>query len=89
MSHGLHPSAAALRTHERACERGEAGYMDPDSGLFVMASLHLANQGVCCGNGCRHCPWPQEAQARAGRPGLPCYAYPGGVEGVLRAAKAR
>ncbi|MSW66941.1 MAG: hypothetical protein F2820_06725 [Actinobacteria bacterium] len=43
--------------HGAAVERGEAGYLDPTTGLFVMtASAHLA-RGKCCANNCRHCPY--------------------------------
>jgi len=67
-------SASTLRTHEAASARGEAGYMDPDSGLFVLTSHYLRARGECCGQGCRHCPWNPEAQANAGRdPDAPCY----------------
>jgi hypothetical protein len=43
--------------------------MDPQSGKFVLTSFYLASRGRCCGNGCRHCPWPADVQERAGRPG--------------------
>jgi len=60
------PTARALAAHDAACRAGQAGYMDPVSGLFVMTSVHLAKR-PCCGNGCRHCPWPDADQAGAGR----------------------
>ncbi len=56
------------RAHDAALARGEAGYRDPGTGLFVLTSAYLAQRGHCCGNGCRHCPYPPEEQARAGRP---------------------
>lgn len=37
--------------------RGEAGYLDPDTGFFVMTAATHARRGFCCGNGCRHCPY--------------------------------
>ena len=43
--------------HDAAVERGEAGYLDPDTGLFVMTSAYLLDRGYCCDNGCRHCPY--------------------------------
>ena len=52
----------------RAEARGEAGYIDPRSGLFVLTGAWLAARGSCCGKGCRHCPYPPEEQRRAGRP---------------------
>ena len=68
------PSERALEAHSQACSRGEDGYMDPDTGRFVMTSRYLRRRGECCGNGCRHCPWPAEVQAQAGRgEGLPAW----------------
>ena len=43
--------------HDAAVARGEPGYLDPVSGLFVMTSAALAARGYCCENGCRHCPY--------------------------------
>ena len=60
-------SPAAQAAHDAAVAQKRQGYMDPVSGLFVMTSLGLAARGVCCGNGCRHCPWPADEQRRAGR----------------------
>lgn len=57
------------RIHEAACRRGDTGYIDPDSGLMVLTAHYLSRRGYCCGTGCRHCPFPPEEQARAGRPG--------------------
>lgn len=59
------------RIHEAACARRDAGYIDPQSGLFVLTSWYLAERGFCCGTGCRHCPYPPEEQERAGRPPRP------------------
>ncbi|HUQ39956.1 MAG TPA: DUF5522 domain-containing protein [Acidimicrobiales bacterium] len=43
--------------HDAAVERGEPGYTDPYTGLFVFtAAYHLA-RGECCDSGCRHCPF--------------------------------
>ncbi|MCB9763050.1 MAG: hypothetical protein H6739_24835 [Alphaproteobacteria bacterium] len=55
--------------HDRASSRGEAFYRCPRTGLWVMTAHKLAARGHCCGNGCRHCPYPPEEQRRAGRPG--------------------
>lgn len=76
MASSTSPSERALAAHRAACERGEGGYMDPDTGLFVMTSVYLRAQGECCGSGCRHCPWPPEEQRAAGRPPGPAYPYP-------------
>lgn len=47
--------------HDRAVAAGKAGYLDPESGLFVLTATYLAERGHCCGSGCRHCPYPPEA----------------------------
>jgi hypothetical protein len=45
------------RAHREAEERGDPGYTDPKTGLFVFtADYHLA-RGTCCDSGCRHCPY--------------------------------
>lgn len=62
-------SEAQREAHDLAVRSGEQGYMDPDTGLFVMTDAYLLDVGVCCGSGCRHCPFPPEEQRRAGRPG--------------------
>jgi len=46
-----------LAAHEDAMAAGEAGYLDPTSGLFVLTASYLADRGWCCGEGCRHCPY--------------------------------
>jgi hypothetical protein len=43
--------------HAAAVARGDSGYTDPASGLFVLTAGFLANRGTCCDNGCRHCPY--------------------------------
>jgi hypothetical protein len=43
--------------HAAAIAAGEPGYLDPESGLFVLTSAYLASRGECCGSGCRHCPY--------------------------------
>ncbi|MEZ4318255.1 MAG: DUF5522 domain-containing protein [Myxococcota bacterium] len=57
-----------LRAHDAAEAQGRAGYLDPDTGLFVMTAGHLRARGHCCGSGCRHCPYPPDVQDAAGRP---------------------
>lgn len=44
--------------HLAAVRAGEPGYLDPDTGLFVLTAISLAARGRCCGEGCRHCPYP-------------------------------
>ncbi|GAC1388520.1 MAG: hypothetical protein NVSMB4_14720 [Acidimicrobiales bacterium] len=48
---------AILAAHGRAVDRGEAGYLDPATGLFVLTAATLRARGTCCGQGCRHCPF--------------------------------
>ncbi|MCB1016816.1 MAG: hypothetical protein KDB10_17140 [Acidimicrobiales bacterium] len=57
------PPASALPPHVEAAHlaavrAGEPGYLDPDTGLFVLTAVSLAARGRCCGEGCRHCPYP-------------------------------
>jgi hypothetical protein len=53
-----HPARALiLAAHNAALERGDAGYLDPTSGLFVFTAGFLAARGTCCDSGCRHCPY--------------------------------
>jgi hypothetical protein len=61
--------AAAQASHDLAVREGESTYVDPDTGYLVMTAATLLERGYCCGNGCRHCPWPPSEQQRAGRPG--------------------
>jgi Family of unknown function (DUF5522) len=46
-----------LAAHAAALAAGDAGYLDPASGLFVLTAGFLATRGTCCGRGCRHCPY--------------------------------
>jgi hypothetical protein len=53
-----HPRRAEiLAAHAAALAADEAGYLDPDTGLFVLTAGFLARRGTCCGRGCRHCPY--------------------------------
>jgi hypothetical protein len=53
-----HPRRAEiLAAHAAALEAAELGYLDPDTGLFVLTARFLADRGYCCGRGCRHCPY--------------------------------
>lgn len=51
------PDRARDRAHAAAVERGDDGYLDPQSGLFVLTAAYLEQRGYCCGEGCRHCPF--------------------------------
>lgn len=43
--------------HRVACETKQAMYTDPATGYSVMTAYILKERQVCCGNGCRHCPY--------------------------------
>ncbi|BDS14634.1 DUF5522 domain-containing protein [Aureispira anguillae] len=30
-----------------------------ENGCYVFTALYLKKRGYCCGNGCRHCPYPK------------------------------
>lgn len=49
--------AEILAAHAAALGRGEAGYLDPITGLFVLTAGFLSQRGSCCSRGCRHCPY--------------------------------
>jgi hypothetical protein len=46
-----------VAAHAAAVDAGEAGYLDPESGLYVLTASFLADRATCCGRGCRHCPF--------------------------------
>lgn len=48
---------AILDRHHRAVETGSAGYLDPQTGLFVLTARTLWDRKSCCERGCRHCPY--------------------------------
>jgi hypothetical protein len=31
-----------------------------ENGLMVLTARFLEKRGYCCGNGCRHCPYPND-----------------------------
>ena len=59
--------AQIQRLHSLACQRRDNGYIDPNTGFFVLSAHYLNQRGACCGSGCRHCPYSGEEQSRAGR----------------------
>jgi hypothetical protein len=63
-------SQEIIHAHATAVKRGDGGYIDPESGLFVLTDFQLKMRGYCCGQGCRHCPYSAEEQRKAGRPGV-------------------
>ena len=46
-----------LAAHRAALARGDVGYTDPATGLFVLTAATLRDNGRCCDQGCRHCPY--------------------------------
>jgi len=48
---------AILDRHRQAMAQGDAGYLDPATGLFVMTATTHVTRGFCCQRGCRHCPY--------------------------------
>ena len=53
------------RLNREAIEKGDSGYIDPDSGYYVFTSAYLYRRGKCCGSGCRHCPWPSPSALKS------------------------
>jgi iron complex transport system substrate-binding protein len=54
--------------HAQACAINLPTYTDPITGYNVFTADFLRRRGFCCGNGCRHCPYPDSAE--------PVYAEP-------------
>lgn len=56
-----HPRYAEIDRRHREAVAGEApGYLDPETGLFVITAAVHVKRGRCCGSGCRHCPYVGE-----------------------------
>ena len=47
----------------RVLIEGEDFYLE--NALMVLTEKCLRDRGVCCGNLCRHCPYPKAIQAEA------------------------
>ncbi|MCC6549358.1 MAG: hypothetical protein IT279_04735 [Ignavibacteriaceae bacterium] len=45
------------RLHREAVSRGSDTYKDPVTGFKVFTELFHRRRGICCGSGCRHCPF--------------------------------
>ena len=58
-SNPLENGNLSMAAHEAAMAAGQAGYVDPVTGFFVMTAQTHATRGICCDNGCRHCPYVQ------------------------------
>jgi hypothetical protein len=48
---------AIIAAHEAAVDSRQAGYADPQTGLFVMTARYHWERNSCCDSGCRHCPF--------------------------------
>lgn len=70
-----------IQLHNQAQKEGDAGYIDPDTGLFVMTEVTLRDRGKCCGNGCRHCPFGRSL-TQAGEKRLPELILPPNQQSV-------
>ncbi len=68
----IHPF---LIQNKESCLAGESGYIDKESGLFVLNSYYLRDQEECCGSGCRHCPFSKTEQDLAGRSNSPAFPF--------------
>lgn len=55
--HELKAATTVPYLHAEACAKGLASYTDPKSGYEVFTADFLSRRGVCCGTGCRHCPY--------------------------------
>ena len=66
-----HPARDEIvRLHRRAIDLGEAFYVDPQTGLWVMTAAKLWERD-CCENACRHCPWVDMERRLAAGKGIP------------------
>jgi iron complex transport system substrate-binding protein len=54
------------KLHADACASKRPSYTDPFTGYEVFTADSLAQRGYCCGNGCRHCPFPPSESSHAG-----------------------
>ena len=49
-----------VAAHEAAVRSGELLYRDPATGLFVLSVIAHLERGLCCSQGCRHCPYVED-----------------------------
>jgi hypothetical protein len=62
-------SDAVRAAHDDAIAKREPHYVDPETGFWVFTAAYLVARERCCGSGCRHCPYDEDARRAAGRPG--------------------
>jgi iron complex transport system substrate-binding protein len=55
------------RQHANACASNRPSYADPLTGYEVFTADFLLSRSYCCGNNCRHCPYPDDVRAAAMR----------------------
>ena len=61
-SNNLNLDTRVILAHDVAVANGKKGYCDPITGNYTFTAASLKEQGFCCQNKCRHCPWPPEEQ---------------------------
>ena len=69
-SNNLNLEPHVIRAHDVAVANGEKGYCDPITGNYTFTAASLKEQGFCCQNKCRHCPWPPEQELEVKQPKL-------------------
>ncbi|TWT96824.1 hypothetical protein Pla108_25980 [Botrimarina colliarenosi] len=62
-------------TQRNALQPGADYYVE--RGGVVFTAAFLARRGVCCDNGCRHCPYRQVEPSALAAGGAPIDAVPG------------
>ena len=67
---------AVMEAHHDALMLGEAGYIDPTSGLFAQTARTLWDRGTCCEQGCRHCPYVERQGTARPLERAPATAHP-------------
>lgn len=56
-----HEKSLALAEHYSIDGKPEEGIdYQMEDGLLVFSAWYHLKRGNCCGNGCRHCPYPKE-----------------------------
>lgn len=53
------PEKAAKKQGKGKAEFTEGLDFYYENGLMVLTAHFLKNRGYCCGNNCRHCPYPK------------------------------
>ena len=57
MSKVIETTEEINRLHYVACITQSDGYVDPDTGKFVLTEYYLLKRNYCCNSKCRHCPY--------------------------------